>query len=126
MPSARDGASRERAIATERARGRWGYVEGEKVIGCVGIEARSPSAARIRGVAVDARCRGLGFGRSLLLEASARLQGLRLVAETDSEGVGFYRSCGFAVKSLGEKYPGVERFECTLPAGGVLFSSYAG
>jgi hypothetical protein len=38
----------------------------------------------------------------------------RLEAETDSDAVGFYRSCGFTVLSLGEVYPGVERFRCTL------------
>lgn len=35
-----------------------------------------------------------------------------LSAETDAEAVGFYRSCGFTVRSLGEKYPGTERFLC--------------
>jgi hypothetical protein len=32
-------------------------------------------------------------------------------AETDREADGFYRACGFTVHSLGEKYPGVERFQ---------------
>lgn len=35
-----------------------------------------------------------------------------MYAETDHEALRFYEKCGFAVKSLGEKYPGVERFYC--------------
>lgn len=39
--------------------------------------------------------------------------GLRKIqAETDQEAVGFYRKAGFVITSLGEKYPGVERFSC--------------
>lgn len=37
-----------------------------------------------------------------------------LCVETDQEAVGFYQSLGFNIKSLGEKYPGVERFWCCL------------
>lgn len=37
-----------------------------------------------------------------------------LEAETDDEAVEFYKKIGFQVKSLGEKYPGVERFYCYL------------
>lgn len=33
-------------------------------------------------------------------------------AETDADAVEFYRKYGFKIKSLGEKYPGVERFLC--------------
>ena len=35
-------------------------------------------------------------------------------AETDIEAVDFYKKIGFQTVSLGEKYPGVERFKCTL------------
>jgi ribosomal protein S18 acetylase RimI-like enzyme len=34
--------------------------------------------------------------------------------ETDKDAVGFYRNYGFEITSLGEKYPGVERFLCNL------------
>ena len=30
------------------------------------------------------------------------------------DAVEFYRKLGFSIESLGEKYPGVERFRCTL------------
>ncbi|WP_268921683.1 hypothetical protein [Metabacillus sediminilitoris] len=35
-----------------------------------------------------------------------------ITAETDKEAVVFYRNYGFKITSLGEKYPGVERFLC--------------
>ena len=37
-----------------------------------------------------------------------------ITAETDRDAVEFYWSSGFKVTSLGEKYPGVERFLCEL------------
>ena len=37
-------------------------------------------------------------------------------SRTRADG-GFYRCLGFTVESLGERYPGVERFRCTLPLG---------
>lgn len=39
---------------------------------------------------------------------------VRIRAETDKDAVGFYKKNGFTITSLGEKYPGVERFDCTL------------
>ncbi|EJS58105.1 hypothetical protein ICA_01925 [Bacillus cereus BAG1O-3] len=35
-------------------------------------------------------------------------------AETDDGAVEFYKRIGFQVKSLGEKYTGIERFPCYL------------
>lgn len=37
-----------------------------------------------------------------------------LIAETDRDAVEFYRKYGFEIHSLGEKYPGVDRFHCRL------------
>ena len=37
-----------------------------------------------------------------------------VIAETDKEAVIFYENYGFKITSLGEKYPGVERFQCIL------------
>jgi len=44
-------------------------------------------------------------------------QGLRLkriTPEIDDSAVGFCRKCGLAITSLGQEYPGVERFLCEL------------
>ncbi|MDP2859713.1 MAG: hypothetical protein Q8P50_17310 [Bacillota bacterium] len=52
----------------------------------------------------------------MLRELATRHGYRRLYAETDGEAVGLYVKCGFRIESLGEKYPGVERFLCTLEA----------
>lgn len=36
----------------------------------------------------------------------------KMIAETDKDAVNFYKKKGFKITSLGEKYPGVERFKC--------------
>jgi hypothetical protein len=36
----------------------------------------------------------------------------RLEAETDADAAAFYSKLGFTVTSLGETYPGIERFRC--------------
>ena len=83
-------------------------------IGCIGIEPRSGDEAEIRSLAVLPRWRRQGLARALVFGACAQL-GLRAVeAETDADAVDVYRALGFAVESIGERYPGVERFRCRL------------
>ena len=50
-----------------------------------------------------------GIGTKLVA-AVAESTDRPLAAETDKTSVGFYRALGFTIESLGEKYPGVERF----------------
>lgn len=82
------------------------------LIGIIGILNHSDGEFEIKHLAVRPEYRGLGYGRGLILELLTLEQPKQLVAETDEEGVGFYRSIGFTITSLGEKYPGVERFHC--------------
>jgi ribosomal protein S18 acetylase RimI-like enzyme len=84
------------------------------VAGIVGIELPVAGRSRILHIAVPAQLRGRGIGRRLLTEVLTTVGATELVAQTDTDAVGFYRACGFAVYSLGEMYPGVERFECAL------------
>ena len=82
-----------------------------RAVGVMGTHIESEGTVRVGHIAVAPAEQGRGFGRGML-EALMQ-QGLRIVLETDSNGSDFYRACGFAVTSLGEKYPGVERFECS-------------
>lgn len=50
---------------------------------------------------------------------------VRIKAETDKDAVGSYRKNGFSITSLGEKYPGVERFDCTLSVSNVSTDYYS-
>ncbi|MDO4263956.1 MAG: GNAT family N-acetyltransferase [Deinococcus sp.] len=88
-----------------------GLEGGGKLLGLIGLAERGDGEATITHIAVAEAGQGRGTGRRLLALAAARGLG-QLDAETDAAAVGFYRACGFRVRSLGEKYPGVERFAC--------------
>lgn len=63
-------------------------------------------------IATARPARRTGIATALMTQFRRRIPpGLSVVAETDADAVGFYRSNGFTVTSLGEKYPGVERFQ---------------
>ncbi|WP_327932040.1 GNAT family N-acetyltransferase [Brevibacillus centrosporus] len=63
-------------------------------------------------MAVRAASREHGYGSQLIDLLLQKYKSKVIAAETDQEAVGFYRKYGFQIKSLGEKYPGVERFLC--------------
>ncbi|MFM9281860.1 GNAT family N-acetyltransferase [Paenibacillus jiagnxiensis] len=81
------------------------------VLGIIGSK-RSEDFAEILHLAVDIRKRRQGIGRKMIDEWIALEQPLEVTAETDHDAVEFYRKYGFTIHSLGEKYPGVERFLC--------------
>ncbi|UFU07691.1 GNAT family N-acetyltransferase [Ruania halotolerans] len=82
--------------------------------GTVAAAAGCPSKEgwTIRAIAVVQGQRRRGLGTELVERLSLLVDGPWLLAETDSDSVGFYRGCGFDVTNLGEVYPGVERFAC--------------
>ena len=48
-----------------------------------------------------------------MIDKLIQIYSVKLVsAETDKDAVNFYKRYGFSIISLGEKYPGVERFYC--------------
>ena len=81
----------------------YGYTFAHVTIGCIGIVKREANQCEIIHIAVSPAYRGKGIGREMI----------RYV-ETDQEAVLFYKNIGFHITSLGEKYPGVERFGCLL------------
>ncbi len=89
-----------------------GYAPAGSLLGSIGFQITAPDETTIRHIAVLPPYRGQGIGRKLVehLIATRRLE--RLLAETDRDAVGFYRRCGLVITSLGERYPGVERFGC--------------
>lgn len=114
-----DGEALEREIDsynTENAKRLFGcFVNGE-LAGIVGV-VRQDEQVEIRHLAVQQKRRGKGIGKGMIAEIS-KAGGIKtIIAETDHEAVGFYRNAGFTIASLGEKYPGVERFTCILSVG---------
>ncbi|QHW32841.1 GNAT family N-acetyltransferase [Paenibacillus rhizovicinus] len=90
-----------------------GYESEGDIIGLIGYHRPSEDTIEIAHIAVTPEERYKGYGRGLILELLTMENPGVLVAETDEDAVDFYRSSRFTVESLGEKYPGAERFKCT-------------
>ncbi|MEU2256763.1 GNAT family N-acetyltransferase [Nocardia xishanensis] len=86
------------AVIDDELAGVAGYSVSEKHIGLLHIATRESH-------------RRNGIGRSLLAEIRSRIPGRSVLAETDRDSLAFYLATGFEAVSLGQKYPGVERFE---------------
>lgn len=65
-------------------------------------------------IATDRRWQRKGVGAAMIQWVEAQYPVDPIEAQTDREAVGFYRSIGFSTQSLGELYPGVERFRAAL------------
>lgn len=76
----------------------------------IGIEMKQAYSCKVRHIAVSMSNRQRRIG-ARMIEEVIKLHGVqKIFAETDRDAVGFYRKTGFQIKSLGEKYPGRERF----------------
>ena len=82
----------------------------------------APDRTTLLHLATDPHCRRHGIGTALIHWVHARHPSIPLTAETDADAVRFYEKTGFTSTSLGEKYPGVERFLVRRPPAG--YSSY--
>ena len=85
-----------------------------ELAGFVGFRLQPPDGAVIRHIAVRRDHRRQGIGRQMIFQVCSTYSLGLIYAETDHDAVDFYRKVGFAVESLGEKYPGIERFACKL------------
>lgn len=92
----------------------YGYDLESEVAGCIGIEFLSPKHCEIKHIAVSPSHRGKGIGRKMISFIWEEYALSFMFAETDKDAVNFYKNYGFKITSLGEKYPGVERFQCML------------
>ncbi|WP_163253677.1 GNAT family N-acetyltransferase [Bacillus tropicus] len=81
---------------------------------CIGIEIIGAKKARICHIAAVPQYRHNGMAVQMIKEVVRMYQLTYIEAETDDEAVEFYKNIGFQIKSLGEKYPGIERFHCYL------------
>jgi ribosomal protein S18 acetylase RimI-like enzyme len=90
----------------------YGYERGGRLVGVIGLEPRGQGDGTIHHIAVVPEIRLQGVGRRMIHLAESRHSLSVVEAETDGDAVGFYEACGFRIQSLGEQYPGVERFRC--------------
>lgn len=91
------------------------YVDGE-LAGIAGI-VYGASMVELKHIAIHPDYRRRGYGRQLIKAVMNAAQIGALFAETDAQSLAFYEKLGFAITSLGEKFPGTERFRCVLQAG---------
>lgn len=89
-----------------------GYSAEDEIIGVIGYELLPDEIVKINHISVEPQYRGMGYGRGMILELIEMIKPRKIMLETDDDAVDFYRSIGFEVMSLGEKYPNVERYEC--------------
>lgn len=87
------------------------YEDVHKFIGVITISVQDDKCV-ITSLAVDETYQGRGIGKKLINHIKDKYN--YIVAETDDEAITFYRKQGFVIESLGEKYPGVNRYICTI------------
>jgi GNAT superfamily N-acetyltransferase len=109
-PEKLDGLAR--AYAREPTGCAFALFDAGEPLGVIVLERGSAGSARIRYISVTPANQRAGIGRRLMQEVREREALNELRAETHIDAVPFYRRCGFEVASLGELWPGVERFEC--------------
>ncbi|MFB9325132.1 GNAT family N-acetyltransferase [Paenibacillus aurantiacus] len=111
-----DEASVERAWTRYREEGcaLLGRIDESGLVGLIGIREERLGEYELLHLAVSPNERSRGIGSGMITEWMQTRQAAQLTAETDAEAVHFYEKAGFRIISLGEKYPGVERFRCVL------------
>jgi ribosomal protein S18 acetylase RimI-like enzyme len=91
-----------------------GEVQHNALIGIAGFIRTNADHAILLHLSVTPHYQRQGMGSKMIDNLMRSYSIPNLEAETDIEAVDFYRSAGFQITSLGEKYPGVERFRCML------------
>jgi ribosomal protein S18 acetylase RimI-like enzyme len=90
----------------------YGYVLDGELVGCIGIELLNQKRCEIKHIAVSPRHRNEGIGSKMINFILEQYSLVSVIAETDNDAVNFYKKYGFEIISQGEKYIGVERFQC--------------
>nr|WP_277603152.1 GNAT family N-acetyltransferase [Brevibacillus sp. SYP-B805] len=84
----------------------------DMLIGLIGVQLLASNQAIIKHISVHPGYRHRGWASRMINRVIEHFNLESISAETDNDAVGFYKKFGFAASSLGEKYPGVERFLC--------------
>ncbi|WP_391203911.1 GNAT family N-acetyltransferase [Psychrobacillus sp. L4] len=84
----------------------------DKIVACIGITFINAASCEIKHIAVSPIVRGNNIGSQMIKFVCDKHSLSSIKAETDKGAVKFYEKNGFNITSLGEKYPGVERFFC--------------
>src|SRR5690606_16604954 len=82
------------------------------LVGIFGVIWLSKCEVELKHISVKSSNRRQGLGKEMVNEFIEENHIKRMKVETDKNAVNFYKKIGFNITSLGEKYPGVERFKC--------------
>lgn len=82
--------------------------------GVIVLDISDPKHPIINNIAVAKPHQKQGIGTLLIQHVRRVLHPEEIIAETDNDAVEFYRNIGFHIINLGEKYPGIQRYECRL------------
>ncbi|WMT39117.1 GNAT family N-acetyltransferase [Paenibacillus sp. D2_2] len=99
---------------TDDSRGLYGEIIHNQLAGLIGIVPYSDDVVELKHIAIKPQYRWHRLGANLIHEYMQSYHPAKMIAETDQDAVGFYSKVGFEIHSLGEQYPGVERFQCIL------------
>ena len=91
----------------------WGLSLEGNLASILGAEEISDAETRIRHIATIAGERNHGYASELIRHLLTNDSIKVIWAETSQDAVGFYERNGFEIKSIGEQWPGIERFRCT-------------
>lgn len=87
------------------------YERENKLIGVITINVQD-NKCEITSLAVDETYQSRGIGTKLVNHIKENYY--YIIAETDDDALAFYRKQGFVIKSLGEKFPGINRYLCKI------------
>ena len=98
----------------DKSRKLLGRIENGELVGLIGVINQTENEVELKHIAIKSSKRKQGLGKKLIKEFMQENSIRRIEAETDMDAVDFYRKIGFYITTLGEKYPGVERYKCIL------------
>jgi len=90
----------------------YGEAAADEFFACIGIALLEEGNCEIQHIAVLPELLGKNIASGMIDAICQLYKPDQILAETDRQAVGFYSNYGFSIVSLGEKYPGVERFCC--------------
>lgn len=100
-----------RNYKTKTNRELYGIYLSKRLRGIIGL-IRGELETELKHIAIHPEFRMQGLGSKLIEYLIKSTRSNKIIAETDKDGVNFYIKMDFEITSLGEKYPGVERFRC--------------
>ncbi len=86
----------------------------EEIVGIIGVRRVDNAFIQIMHIAVDEKHRKEGIGKAMVSYVRDAQRVDEIIAETDSDAVGFYKKLGFSIEEQEDRMTGLVRFVCRL------------